>query len=461
MKAKKVLQVKTKGKARGGSHTFTGKMQYTAEGLKAINRSFTDKKAWEDRRKKEQPPPGGWAKPPAHWPPGVRVSIGRPVWWLPKGWGQGVKTTCAAWLGCFISPEGKMYYHKHVVEQIVGKKFTKPPTARQDHVEWATKRARIAIAEGKTFRRTLPKVSADDRLFANLSAAERRHLPAVKDLHFAVVSARRAKNEQGLRNICAVQAQLVSSGADPMWYVDDASLQDYKGLGLKAKVGGKLVPARNLALKDAAKLGKLCVQVSDDISGWDFYKGDLGQAGDLQSGNAAAKVADHMRASPVAAARFLAAKMRAAAEANKAKASSAAAAKKVGPKLAGLFPLGNTGQAFTRAAVSKDLFILGDFFVAEPSSTVRFDTKMVLKEDYDFTCSHLDKYGEVLRCNRMFIRVVHETNAGGACSERDDAGDRERAMIRVLREKWPGVFWVNGNRGDTQVVMSWKRRRVE
>merc|ERR1712060_603743 len=102
-------------------------------------------------------------------------------------------------------------------------------------------------------------------------------------------------------------------------------------------------------------------------------------------------------------------------------------------------------------------FILGDFFVVD-KSPCRFDTTMTLKEDYDFTCAHLKKHGSVLRCNRLFISAVHETNTGGAVSERDDAGAKEVENIKILKEKWPGVFRSNGNRGnksETQVIMCW------
>lgn len=436
---------------------FTGKPGVTKQGLKSINRKYTDRVAWMDRRKQEVVPPGGWPKPPKHWPEGVRVDIGRPVWWLPPGWGQGIKTTCVTKLQCYVSPEGKKYYHRHDVETAVGVKLPeKDPNIKQ--VEWAQRRARIAISEAKTFRRKAPKFGKDARLFAQLTAQEKRCLPeSADDFYFAVVSARRATDEKGLSNICSVQASLVASGADPTWYVDAASLQAYKALGLKAKVGGKLVPARNMALRDAARAGKPCVQVSDDISGWDYYVGEMakcepGSRVDLSAGNEAARNADHLKISPVAAARFLLAKMRAAQE-------SAGGGRNAGPHLGGVFPLGNAGQAFTRQAVTTDQFILGDFFVAD-SSPVRFEPRMSLKEDYDFTCEHLAKHGQVLRCNRLFIRAIHETNAGGAVSERDDAGDREREMIKILKEKWPGAFWCNSKRGDTQVILSWKRRKT-
>merc|ERR1712187_164898 len=104
--------------------------------------------------------------------------------------------------------------------------------------------------------------------------------------------------------------------------------------------------------------------------------------------------------------------------------------------------------------------ILGDFFVTEPSSPCRFDTKMTLKEDYDFTCSHIHKHGSVLRCNRMFLTAKHSTNAGGAVASRDNAGQKEKLNIRILQSKWPKVFKVNTRRkgvAGTEVQMRWSR----
>jgi len=60
----------------------------------------------------------------------------------------------------------------------------------------------------------------------------------------------------------------------------------------------------------------------------------------------------------------------------------------------------------------------------------------------------------------MLIAAVHETNAGGAVSERDEQGQKERENIKILQKKWPGVFMLNGRRGDTQVIMCWRRLKL-
>jgi len=375
------------------------------------------------------------------WPAGVRVDTGPRVSWLPDDWAQGVKTTCKTFLRTFISPEGKMYYHRKTIEQIVGREL-----GPGEGIEGARTWAREQLAEMKDWRGRVPQFDKDELLFDCLSPAERAELPDAEEFHFGVISARRAGDREGIRRMIGVQAQLLAGGATPTWYVDAASLEEYRNIGVEAVVGGKLVPARNACLEEAAKQDKIAVELSDDIREWAFYKGAEGKF-KLEEANEVAKNAQKLRVSPVAAARFLTAKMRAARVDGKR------------PYLAGVYPLGNVGQAFATAEVSNQHFILGDFFCVDRGSAVRFDERFILKEDYDFTCQHIDTHGSVMRSNRFILGVVHESNAGGACSERDTSGDRERKMISFLEERWPGVFRVNANRGDTQVVMTWRLRK--
>merc|ERR550537_945400 len=109
------------------------------------------------------------------------------------------------------------------------------------------------------------------------------------------------------------------------------------------------------------------------------------------------------------------------------------------PQLGGVYCTGNAAMVMGADEYSTEHFILGDFFVAD-SSPCRFDNSMTLKEDYDFTCSHIDTHGSVLRCNRMLLHVKHATNAGGAVAVRDGKGAKERYNIAILMKKWPGAF---------------------
>lgn len=281
---------------------------------------------------------------------------------------------------------------------------------------------------------------AEEMLFAVLNEAERAALPEVAEFHFCVISGMRTKTAEGRQDILKTEAMFNAAGVKPKWYVDGkpGSVEEYCALGLDAIVGGKLIPARNLALEDSEKMGKLCVQISDDISKWEYYQGEeMAHKGDEEA-NAAWRRTEVLHVSPVAAARFLLARMR---------------GSERKPQLGGVYPLGNAARACRSPGVTYHNFILGDFFVTEPGP-IRFDTRLTLKEDYDFTCSHLAAHGAVLRSNRLIIHAKHETNDGGACAIRDPEGKEERKNIDILKEKWPGAIR-NHTRRANQVMLTW------
>merc|ERR1712187_924660 len=95
------------------------------------------------------------------------------------------------------------------------------------------------------------------------------------------------------------------------------------------------------------------------------------------------------------------------------------------PRLGGVYMLANCSRTFCDDPVSRSGFVLGDFMVIDKTK-VRFDEKMKLKEDYDFTCAHLKEHGSVMRLNRMTVHAKHYTNTGGAVVNRDKKGAEER-----------------------------------
>jgi len=196
-----------------------------------------------------------------------------------------------------------------------------------------------------------------------------------------------------------------------------------------------------MILDVAAKKRKVAVEVSDDISKWVYYdviKQDLRGQRDFTKANQALAGAKKFAITPLAAAQFMLAKMR---------------SSPLKPKLAGVLPTGNATMTMGSDEYSTQHFILGDFFVAD-ASLCRFDASMTLKEDYDYTCSHISKHGSVLRCNRIVLTVRHYANEGGAVDNRDAAGKRERENIEILQRKWPGVFKMNVKR-PSEVLMNW------
>ncbi|CAE8711246.1 unnamed protein product [Polarella glacialis] len=379
------------------------------------------------------PVKGGF--PLKSYPPNVLVDAHR-VSWLPDDWAQVMKNTGPGGVyHGWMSPEGKFAYHKQgypgAIEGTLGRKLT--------------------VMDGlngmmRSIRKIVPPGADKKFLHDCLSPAERKHIAPKEAFLFGVVSGKRANIESGQHDIMIVEGHFKQVGIRPTWYVDAESLEDYKKLGLDAKVGGKLTPARNMVLDDAQKKNLVAVEISDDISKWIYYdcgkQSYVGEKDFKKANRDLLGVPKHV-VSPLAAAQFVLAKMRS--DPGK-------------PHLGGVYPTSNAAITLGQSEFSRQHFILGDFFVAEPSSPCRFDPEMSLKEDYDYTCSHVKQHGCVLRCNRMFLSVKHATNAGGAVAARDQHGAKERVNIAILNEKWPGVFRINTRRkgaSDSEVTMNW------
>lgn len=215
---------------------------------------------------------------------------------------------------------------------------------------------------------------------------------------FCVVSKGRPANVQ------AVHALLGTQAGKEVWFVGEgeAERKAYEANGATTVIsGGGLCKSRNAALAYAQKRGKFCVQLSDDIHGFTFIHhesewngpgGGLNEAGytkppSLSESNKIAARATTRRLSALGAAQMLAAQM-----------------KLAGSKFGGLYVNSNPGTSQMCPPIMYEHFCIGDFFVVDPSSTCRFDEEMKLKEDYDFTCSHLKTYGKVGFIGRSFVR---------------------------------------------------------
>lgn len=368
------------------------------------------------------------------YPPNLVVD-GLRAAWLPDNYAQVIKNSGPGGVyHGWISEACKFHYHRNgypsALEETLGRKCTV-----LDGLNGVMRSVRNLVPPG-----------ADKKFLAEcLTAKERKFIAPASEFHFGVVSARRANCESGQHDIMVIEGHFKQVGIQPVWYVDADSLQDYKKLGLNAKVGGKLTPARNMILDDAKTKKKVAVEISDDIAKWlylDCEKQDFrGQIGFEKANKALVGTRKHC-VSPLAAAQFMLAKMRS--DPDK-------------PKLGGVFPTSNQAMTLGSSEYGKHHFILGDFFVAE-LSPCRFDCSMTLKEDYDYTCSHIKTHGCVLRCNRMFLVVKHATNEGGAVANRDTAGLKEKLNIDILQKKWPGVFRINTRRkgvAGTEVCMNW------
>lgn len=104
---------------------------------------------------------------------------------------------------------------------------------------------------------------------------------------------------------------------------------------------------------------------------------------------------------------------------------------------------------FVRTPYSTKLFVATASCAVKPCE-LRFDTHMRVKEDYDFTCQHIARYGGALRVNRLLPTFTYKTNSGGCQDTRTEGV--ERAAIERLMQKWPQWIRVNPRR-ENEVLL--------
>jgi hypothetical protein len=212
--------------------------------------------------------------------------------------------------------------------------------------------------------------------------------------------------------------------------------------------GGTLSDSRNLALCLAAKNNKVCVQLSDDISGIFFMEASQDRSSwggcskehwkvhkpqSVQEGNDRSKHGRLMKISAIAAARLVESTMRL-----------------TGAVLGGGYSSGNTGMAMTQAPHTTGHFVIGDFTVHDHRCQARYHPSMTLKEDYYICALAMQMYGDcaLARCNRLFVKAKHYTNAGGAQGTRTGADGQysdgeEKRNCEFLLSAFPSWFQKN------------------
>jgi len=128
---------------------------------------------------------------------------------MKKG-GGGILTT-------FVAPDGKCFFHKQTSEAYFLKVEGRPMT-EEDGFNGRVRMAKLQAEQQVQLARAQIKdlgngrhpemigTEKDETFFKILSPSERRCLPKTTELYFAVVSARRAKNPEGVRDIFMVHA---------------------------------------------------------------------------------------------------------------------------------------------------------------------------------------------------------------------------------------------------------------
>lgn len=68
------------------------------------------------------------------------------------------------------------------------------------------------------------------------------------------------------------------------------------------------------------------------------------------------------------------------------------------------------------------------------SNNIRYDERIPLKEDYDMSLQHLNKYRKVLRCNKYWYKVKQATNKWWCAVQRNSK--EEKRQFDLLVSKW-------------------------
>lgn len=209
----------------------------------------------------------------------------------------------------------------------------------------------------------------------------------------------------------------VGSDGVTFFVKDESDVINYKANGARKVIAsGSLMDSRNAALEHCFEQGKICVQLSDDLTRIAFndFSGKR-----TKVSVSVVEVLEHVLP-------------------------------QFGIydcKLAGFPPTDN--PYFATKPIEKNKFIVGDFLIVKPNP-LRFDPGLRLKEDYDYTLQHVKEYGECVRFGYFLCSFKHYSNKGGAVDYRTNILETE--TIAYLVKKWPGCIKLNPKRNNEILI---------
>jgi hypothetical protein len=83
---------------------------------------------------------------------------------------------------------------------------------------------------------------------------------------------------------------------------------------------------------------------------------------------------------------------------------------------------------------STTAYIGGPFQAIMRGCGLRYDENLPLKEDYDFSLQHLNRYRRTFRVNKAYYMARQSEQRGGCATYRNM--EREKAQLLALQEKW-------------------------
>lgn len=118
-------------------------------------------------------------------------------------------------------------------------------------------------------------------------------------------------------------------------------------------------------------------------------------------------------------------------------------------KMWGVYPVANA--FYMDFQVKQKAFIIASFS-GVVNTPLRMDTELPLKEDYDFSLAHIQKYGGVYRFDDYCVEAAHYTNKGGAVSYRTP--EKEAFACKLILEKYKGMVRPNPRRENELIISS-------
>lgn len=106
----------------------------------------------------------------------------------------------------------------------------------------------------------------------------------------------------------------------------------------------------------------------------------------------------------------------------------------LGTKLWGVNLLEDPRSYRTFAPFSLTNVILGPFMGIIKDKSIKFDERLGLKEDYDYSIQVLRKYRKILRFNKYHYSCGHITMKGGCATYRTSEAERKQA--KLFQKKW-------------------------
>lgn len=236
----------------------------------------------------------------------------------------------------------------------------------------------------------------------------------LKDVHIAVISHARPGNVEKMHKLF--------NREDLCWYVgyQEGGAYSDAGAGTIVESGG-LCESRNSAIELAKKAGRhYCVQLSDDLKKIRLATAP-NQAHDITGIEAIKLMKTRLEESFYA--------------------------------LAGVAPTANA-YFYTGTPTHNAAFCVGDMVLIDVRSDIRWDEKLKLKEDYDFTAAHMTRWGGVVRCNDILAEFLHGSNPGGAVEAR--TAKLEQKSISYLRQKWGARMFPANRKRENEILFKWQ-----